>query len=110
MTGPAVVVVGGGLVGCCVAYRLAQRGVKVTVVERGHPGCEASSAAGGILVPEARADVPPALLRFWLDGLRYYPEFVAEVHDASGVAFEARFPGRLVVAVSDDEAREMADF
>ena len=40
-----VVIVGGGIMGSAVALRLAQRGLSVTVVERGIPGAEASSAS-----------------------------------------------------------------
>ena len=48
--------------GSAVALRLAQRGVGVTVVERGIPGAEASSAAAGILGPQMEADGPGPLL------------------------------------------------
>jgi sarcosine oxidase subunit beta len=50
MTGTCdVAVVGGGLLGCAAAYRLAARGLAVTVIERGHPGCGASGANAGTL-------------------------------------------------------------
>ena len=39
-----VAVIGGGIMGCAIALRLAQRGIAVTVIERGIPGAEASSA------------------------------------------------------------------
>ena len=46
-----VVIIGGGIVGCCVAFQLADRhGARVTVLERAIPGAEASSAAAGILL------------------------------------------------------------
>ena len=46
-----VIVVGGGLMGCSIAYRLAKDGARVLVLERSIPGAEASSAAAGILGP-----------------------------------------------------------
>ncbi|MFW5876742.1 MAG: glycine oxidase ThiO [Myxococcota bacterium] len=49
MTTPDVLVVGGGVMGCAVALRLAEAGVRVEVLERSVPGAEASSAAAGIL-------------------------------------------------------------
>src|SRR6478609_1886235 len=61
-----VAVIGGGIMGCAVALRLAQRGVGVTVVERGIPGAEASSAAAGILGPQMEADGPGPLLELGL--------------------------------------------
>jgi glycine oxidase len=64
-----VVVVGGGLVGTSVARALARAGAKVTVIERGVPGAEASWAAGGILSPQAECDVDGPMLRLCLRGL-----------------------------------------
>ncbi|CAN0490924.1 unnamed protein product [Hapterophycus canaliculatus] len=48
---PAVVVVGGGVIGCWSAYHLAQRGCQVTLVERSKIGSGASSGNCGYLCP-----------------------------------------------------------
>jgi glycine/D-amino acid oxidase-like deaminating enzyme len=45
----AVVVAGGGVVGASVAYYLAQRGARPTVLEACTPACSASGKAGGFL-------------------------------------------------------------
>lgn len=47
---PDVLVIGGGVIGLGVAWRCAQRGLKVTVVDPA-PGSGASSAAAGMLAP-----------------------------------------------------------
>src|SRR4029450_10713079 len=57
-----VLIVGAGVVGCAVAWRLQQAGVQCTVLERSIPGAEASSAAAGILAPQAEADGPGPFL------------------------------------------------
>jgi len=44
-----VVVCGAGIIGASVAYYLAKRGVRCTVVERCSPACAASGKAGGFL-------------------------------------------------------------
>ena len=49
MAAPAVVIVGGGVIGCAIAYYLAQAGVRVTILERGEVGGEASGASAGLL-------------------------------------------------------------
>lgn len=46
-----VVIVGGGVIGCAVAYDLARAGLKVTLLEKGTVGGEASSASAGLIVP-----------------------------------------------------------
>jgi glycine oxidase len=48
-TSKDVVVVGGGIVGCSIAFELARAGVQVCVLERGGFGEEASAAAAGML-------------------------------------------------------------
>lgn len=45
MSRPEVVVVGAGIVGACVALRLAQGGARVTVIDGGRPGGGASGAS-----------------------------------------------------------------
>ena len=44
-----VVVIGGGVIGCSIAYHLAGAGVRVTVVERGKLGGGASGVAAGMV-------------------------------------------------------------
>lgn len=44
-----VIVVGGGVIGCCTAYFLGKLGAKVTVVEKTEIACAASGKAGGFL-------------------------------------------------------------
>jgi len=40
-----VIIIGGGVIGCAIAYHLCKLGVEVTVVDAGEMGAEASSAA-----------------------------------------------------------------
>jgi len=43
-----VIIVGGGVVGCSIAYRLAERGPRVLLLEARNLGDAASSRNGGI--------------------------------------------------------------
>lgn len=45
---PDVVVIGGGVIGCAVAYYGAKRGLKVTLVDRPRRGRATSASAGGL--------------------------------------------------------------
>ncbi len=74
-------IVGGGLIGCAVAAELASRGQRVTVLERGEPGDEASGAAAGMLTPqvEARADSP--FFRLSLESRNRYPSWVETLRE-----------------------------
>ncbi|MEO6906410.1 MAG: FAD-dependent oxidoreductase, partial [Abditibacteriaceae bacterium] len=46
-----VAVIGGGVIGLSCAWKLAQRGTKVLLLERGELAREASWTAGGMIAP-----------------------------------------------------------
>jgi glycine oxidase len=100
---PDGVVVGGGAIGLASAWRLAQRGAAVTVVDP-DPGGGASGVAAGMLAPitEARMGEEP-LLRLNLASWSRWPSFAAEVEGAAGAAVGYRADGTLVVALDADD-------
>jgi glycine oxidase len=101
-----VAVIGGGIMGSAVALRLAQRGIAVTVIERGIPGAEASSAAAGILGPQMEAEGPGPLLELGLKSRALYPALAAELRDLTGIDVGYDRSGVLMVAF--DEGGEAA--
>ena len=52
----SIAVVGGGIIGLSVAWRLAQSGWKVTVFDQNKTASEASWAAAGMLAPGGEYD------------------------------------------------------
>ena len=102
-----IAVVGGGIMGCAVALRLAQRGLGVTVIERGIPGAEASSAAAGILGPQMEADGPGPLLDLGLRSRALYPALAAELREATGIDVGYEKSGVLAVALDGASAAEL---
>ncbi|MEU2350112.1 glycine oxidase ThiO [Modestobacter sp. NPDC049651] len=106
-SGGAVLVAGGGLVGLVVAWRAAQRGLAVTVVDDA-PGAGASRAAAGMLAPVTEAAYgEQALLRLCAASLDRYPAFVAELEAASGRRVGLRTAGTLVVGFDADDMRAL---
>jgi glycine oxidase len=100
-----VVVVGGGAIGLACAWRAAQRGLRVCVLERGRPGEGASGVAAGMLVPVTEIDFgEEALLRLKLSSSELFPAFVAEVEELSGLETSYRREGALHVALDRDDA------
>jgi glycine oxidase len=102
-----VLIVGAGLVGCAVAWRLQQAGVRCTVLERSIPGAEASSAAAGILAPQAEADRPGPFLELCLASRALYPAFVRELREVSDVDVAFRTCGVLAVQFDDAGIEEV---
>jgi glycine oxidase len=103
-----VAIVGGGVMGCATALRLAQRGLSVTVVERGIPGAEASSAAAGILGPQWEAEGAGPLLDLGLRSRALYPSFAAELRELSGMDIGFAKSGLLEVALDEAGAQALA--
>jgi len=103
-----VVVVGGGVIGLSCAWRLAQRGARVAVIERGEPGGGATQVAAGMLAPVGELTFgEPELLELTLAAARMYPEFVAELEEASGKETGYEQLGALHVALDRDEAAQL---
>jgi glycine oxidase len=78
-----VVVIGAGAIGCSVAYFLAGAGARVTVVERGEIGREASWASAGMVSAQPPGDDP--LSRFYREGAALFPEFAAAIREETGI-------------------------
>ena len=97
-------VIGGGIIGSSVAWRLASEGVQVSVFERGRLGQEASWAAAGLIGPQAEAHEPGAFFDLALAGKRSFDSIVERLTAESGVDPEYDAHGVLYVAF-DDAAR-----
>ena len=101
---PDVLIIGGGLIGLATAWRTARRGLSVTLCDPA-PGGHASFAAAGMLTPVTELHYgEETLLGLNLASARRYPEFVAELREASGGADPGyRECGTLAVAFDADD-------
>lgn len=108
-----VVVVGGGVIGLSVAWRLAQRGADVCLLERDRPGGGTSAIGAGMLAPVSEAVFSErGLLALGLASAEAYPGFVAELERGTGEDAGYLRCGTLLAARDADEAewlgRELA--
>jgi glycine oxidase len=103
----SIAVIGGGVIGLGVAWRLAQRGASVQVFDRSAAGAGASHAAAGMLAACAEAEPgEEGLTALGRESQARWPAFAAELLDVSGVDVELRPEGTLLVALTaDDQAR-----
>jgi glycine oxidase len=103
-----VVVVGAGVIGLSVAWRLAARGQSVAVFDRDTAGSGASLAATGMLAAAAELEPGGAeLLPLALESQRLWPDFRASLEAASDLTIDYRHDGTLVVALGRDEVERL---
>jgi glycine oxidase len=104
---PAVIVVGGGVIGCATAYYLAREGAQVTVLERNEVSGEASGAAAGILASLSDHGERPAFFdRLCDDSLSLFDELLPVLAE-TGIDVRHRGAGLLEVAVTQDEVAKL---
>lgn len=88
-----VAVIGGGVIGLSCAWRLAQRGIKVLLLERGELAREASWTAGGMIAPGCETLHHPgnedrAMSNLCFQSRNLYANFAAELLDLTGIDAE----------------------
>lgn len=131
-----VVVVGGGVIGCAVAYELAGRSARVLLLDKSLPGRATSASAGGlwpvgeavglgcgVIYHAARSDggpadaadalgptpLPAAFRDFLVASNARFPGLAGELHDLSGIDVEFAPGAGLLFLVYDERQRCFAE-
>lgn len=103
-----VVVIGGGLIGCSIAWQLALRGLRVIVIERDTPAKAASWAAAGMLSPVRESTGADPLGEAANASFDLYPHFIEALQDATGIDPQYTRSGKLHVAFTAEEFDHMS--
>lgn len=98
-----VVVIGGGVIGCAVAYYLAKQGTSVTIVERERVGSGASSVNSGVISMATKR--PGRTLDLAMASQRLYQGLAVEL----GADLDYQVTGSLIIAESETEAGFVED-
>ena len=100
-----VAVIGGGVIGLSIAWRLAQCGAQVTVFEKGRTGSGATHAAAGMLAACAEAEPgEEKLVELGRASQALWPSFTTELEVAAGMPIDLRQDGILDIALTSDDA------
>ncbi|MEE8466306.1 MAG: FAD-dependent oxidoreductase [Dehalococcoidia bacterium] len=101
-----VAVVGGGVVGCFVAYLLASLGVSVTLLERDGPGSGATGNSAGNVQP-ASGDDDSYKIALGAESLTLWRKHLPQIKEAGGLDFREQDVRYLYAATNQDEEREV---
>src|ERR1017187_2272255 len=105
---PALLVLGGGVIGLSAAWRARERGMSVTVLERDTVAQGTSRVAAGMLAPVAEVEFGAAGRRpLELRSAEMWPAFASALQAVAGTDVGLMRTGTLLVARDDDEAREL---
>lgn len=100
------IVIGGGVIGCSIAYRLAKEGVSVAVFDAGKAG-QASMAAGGMLGAQNEFERENPLLGIALESRGMFPHLRDELLSETGIDMELRTAGLIKTAATKQDRGEL---
>lgn len=105
---PDVLIIGGGVIGLSIARELHRSGARrISVLERGEIGREASFAAAGMLAPNAEAEEIDDFYRLCVASNRMYPAFADALLEETGIDIELDLSGTLYAAFSEEDSAEL---
>ncbi len=100
-------IIGGGVIGCSIAWRLAAAGQRVVVLEKGALCAEATHAAGGMLAPLAEADETGDFFNLCVASRAMYGGFARELRETSGIDIAYRTEGTLYLSLREEDDEEI---
>jgi glycine oxidase len=103
-----VVVIGAGIVGAAITRALAQRGLRVSLLDRREIAGGATQASAGALAPYIEAHQGSALRDLGASSLATYDAFVAGVVEDTGLAVPYGRPGTVDLAFDDGAAAALS--
>ena len=98
-----IVIVGGGVIGCSIAYFLAKQGASVTLLERERLAAGASGVAAGMLAPQVEAPFADDFFEVALRGRASHAAMAEDLREEVGLDVEYRQTGILRVARTEAE-------
>ena len=104
-----VVIIGGGVAGCSVAYHLALAGVKATIIEREGIGSQASGFSAGGLNPLEGANIPGPLGPLAIESYRMHRKLWEQLPEETGINYQGRVNSLIKLAFDDSDLPHLAE-
>lgn len=104
-----ICIVGGGVIGCSIAYYLAKKGLQPLVIEKNTLGSQSTQAGAGMLGAQVEMNLPDAMFRLGITSRDMYNDLAIELKDISGVDIELQTSGILRLAVSEEDRAALLD-
>ncbi|WP_414475098.1 NAD(P)/FAD-dependent oxidoreductase [Microvirga sp. M2] len=106
---PDVAVVGGGIMGACVAWGLARRGLRVRVLDEGDIALRASRANFALVWVQGKGLGLPAYAAWTKSAAEAWPRLASELMSDTGVDVGLDQPGGFTLCLSDRELQVNVD-
>ncbi|PYQ02941.1 MAG: glycine oxidase ThiO [Acidobacteria bacterium] len=102
-----VIIVGGGIVGLSAARLLAAAGARTVVIERARVGAEASTAAAGMVAPQAETAEDSPLLELALRGRDHHLALAPALEAETGLSVDLACRGLIELAFTGEDLRRL---
>jgi glycine oxidase len=105
-----VLIIGGGVIGLSIARELKRAGAeKVTILEKGRAGQEASWAAAGMLGPQAEAHEADTFFKMCSESRDLYPRLATDLLEETGVDIELDTTGTLYLSFDEGSSEQLRE-
>ncbi len=101
-------VVGGGLVGCAIAWGAARQGARVALLDEGDIAFRASRGNFGLVWVQGKGVEMPDYALWTQRSAALWPELAGAMAEQNGTDVELRQPGGLIFLLSDAELEKRA--
>ncbi|TDF95787.1 glycine oxidase ThiO [Paenibacillus piri] len=103
----SAIIIGGGVIGCSIAFELQRAGISCTLIDKGALNREASTAAAGMLGAQVEIHHPGAFYELCQWSQQLYREWTADLQQVGGVSPQYIDEGILRAAFSEEDRLEL---
>lgn len=103
----SAIIIGGGIIGCTIAWELRRGGIRCTLVDKGALNQEASTAAAGMLGAQVETHQPGAFYELCRLSQQLYRNWSEEIHQISAISPQYIAQGILRAALHSDDEQEL---